>query len=141
VRDVATAAVLVLAVSSAGCAALAASGTFAAAKAAAGSAIASGAAPAALGVGVGIGVSATGAADPQSPETALVGMSRANAEACAGFHGRVSESLPDGKELWTYDRRTCRVSISFKEGYVTEVNSSGSSDCNGILNQCRARQR
>jgi hypothetical protein len=118
---------------------LAGSGGVAAAKTAAASAMASGAAPAALGVGVGVGVAAGPLSGGDASERTMVGMSRANAETCAGFHGRTSETLPDGKERWTYQRNTCRLSISFTQGYVTDVSSDGSSDCSGLLRQCQAR--
>src|SRR3954471_13982954 len=88
----------------------------------------------AVPVAAGASVAAVSSTENQSPDHTMVGMSRANAETCAGFHNRVSEVRPDGIELWTYQRNACRVSIAFKEGYVTDVSySEGSSDCASVL--------
>lgn len=70
----------------------------------------------------------------------LIGMSRANAETCAGFHNRTSEVTEDGIERWTYEKNACRVALQFKDGYVTEVSYPNGSDC-GLLQMCRARSR
>ena len=117
--------------------AIGSSSTAAAAAHAAAGAMAAGAGPVALGVGA-VAIGGT-SGDPQE---FMVGMSRANVESCAGFHGRDSEQKADGLEHWTYQRRECRVSLSFKDGYVSKVSySEASSDCSELLALCRRRQR
>ena len=94
-----------------------------------------------MGAGVGVGVAAT-RATPSGSDDAVVGMSRANVESCAGFHGREREVREDGLEYWTYSRRECRVSVAFKDGYVSTISySAESSPCSEVLEICRARGR
>ena len=141
-------ALLALAAASGGCAGLvallpsgtaavfASSGTTAAAAHAANAAMASGAGPVALG----LGGAAIGSAD--APESYMIGMSRANAETCAGFHGRTSDRTAEGLEQWTYETGSCRVALSFHEGYVSHVTyAEGSTGCASVLAQCRRRMR
>jgi hypothetical protein len=93
--------------------------------------------PVVLGTGAAVVGSAYGDA---SGVDALIGMSRANAETCAGFHNRTSEITGAGMERWTYERNSCRVALAFKDGYVSEVSYPNGSDC-GVLQMCRARSR
>jgi hypothetical protein len=115
---------------------LASSSTTAAAAHVAGTAMANGAGPVALGLGGAV------IGGPDDAESYMIGLSRANAETCAGFHGRTSERTAEGLEQWTYETASCRVALSFKEGYVSQVSyAEGSTGCAALLAQCRRRKR
>lgn len=67
----------------------------------------------------------------------LLGRDRSYLEVCAGVGGRESKMLPEAKELWTYDRGSCRVTFTFESGRVSAVNfANGARACGRTLDRC-----